>query len=913
MKTIRSICFVLLAALAAVTAAPLRTGFDYQGRLSEGADPANGVYEFRFALFDAVISGTQAGNTVTNANVSVTNGLFNTAIDFGAAVFDGTQYWMEIGVRPNGGGAAFTPLAPRQLILPTPYALYALSSAGVAANAVGNDGLAPNAVTAEKIAPGQVVKSLNGLNDAVSLLAGENITLTPSGQGITIASAGADDNWHLLGNLGTAPGVNFVGTRDNQPLELRVNNTRALRLEPTPSGAPNLIGGGPLNSVRAGIVGATIGGGGAMNYNGAPLANRIEANFGTIGGGPTNLIATAAESATIGGGATNLIERSASFATIGGGLRNNVQFLAPRATIAGGGFNLIGADTVGATVGGGESNQVHSLADWATVSGGNRNHVEGSCDYGFIGGGQFNRMRGDANWSAISGGLGNFIDTNSNASAIGGGVSNTVQRFAGLAAIVGGQNNRIFNGAVGAAIGGGVDNSIFGGLATVAGGQNNSVSLNARFASISGGASNWIGEDAAAAHISGGSGNEIDFAAGRAFVGGGERNVIQASHATVSGGQSNQIGLGASLATIAGGRGNEITAGASRATISGGLQNRILASYGSIGGGRQNEIGTAAAQATVAGGDLNIVNAFRSSIGGGFYNGIGVDSPCANIGGGCANYIANLCAFATIGGGDNNFIVTSTNATIGGGGENDIGPRAHRATIGGGYQNLIETNAMDATIAGGYLNSVFGRAAMVPGGYGNYAVGDFSLAGGYQAWAAHPGCFVWADTQGPAYFQSVTSNEFAARCTGGVRFVTGVDRAGGVDAGVRVPPGGNAWQALSDRNAKTNFAPVNGRDLLEKLAAVPMTTWNYKSQDASIRHIGPMAQDFYAAFGVGEDDRHITTIDADGVALAAIQGLNALAQSQAAEITALKKDLAELRALLSGAGSFRSSEPQKSN
>jgi hypothetical protein len=67
---------------------------------------------------------------------------------------------------------------------------------------------------------------------------------------------------------------------------------------------------------------------------------------------------------------------------------------------------------------------------------------------------------------------------------------------------------------------------------------------------------------------------------------------------------------------------------------------------------------------------------------------------------------------------------------------------------------------------------------------------------------------------------------------------------------------------------------------------IPITTWSYNGQHSGIRHMGPVAQDFYASFGIGEDDRHITTIDADGVAFASIQGLYAIVQSQAAELEA---------------------------
>jgi trimeric autotransporter adhesin len=66
---------------------------------------------------------------------------------------------------------------------------------------------------------------------------------------------------------------------------------------------------------------------------------------------------------------------------------------------------------------------------------------------------------------------------------------------------------------------------------------------------------------------------------------------------------------------------------------------------------------------------------------------------------------------------------------------------------------------------------------------------------------------------------------------------------------------------------------VDPRAVLRRVAGIPLFTWSYKSQSPAVRHIGPTAQDFRAAFGVGEDARHISTVDADGVALAAIQGL----------------------------------------
>jgi hypothetical protein len=177
------------------------------------------------------------------------------------------------------------------------------------------------------------------------------------------------------------------------------------------------------------------------------------------------------------------------------------------------------------------------------------------------------------------------------------------------------------------------------------------------------------------------------------------------------------------------------------------------------------------------------------------------------------------------------------------------------------------------------------------------ATAPLSFAGGYQATSSHSGAFVWGDNVSHP-FGSTTGNEFAVRATGGVRFVSGILPGGAPSAGVQLASGGGSWSSISDRAAKTGFAPVDTRALLERVAALPITTWSYRSQDPAIRHIGPMAQDFAAAFGVGEDDRHITSVDADGVALAAIQGLYSRLRD---EIARLERQIEELRAQLTAA------------
>ena len=121
----------------------------------------------------------------------------------------------------------------------------------------------------------------------------------------------------------------------------------------------------------------------------------------------------------------------------------------------------------------------------------------------------------------------------------------------------------------------------------------------------------------------------------------------------------------------------------------------------------------------------------------------------------------------------------------------------------------------------------------------------------------------------------------------------------GGSAGVVLPAGGGAWNNLSDKNTKENFALVDGEDLLRRLRKVPISTWNYKTQGAKVRHMGPMAQDFAAAFNIGEDNRHISTIDPDGVALAGIQALDTRTLDQQQRIDALEKENKELEQRLS--------------
>jgi hypothetical protein len=281
--------FVLATTLLAVGRAGAQgTAFTYQGRLmSSGSSVPNGYYDLTFALYTASSGGSQVGSTITDAAQGVTNGLFSAVLDFGA-VFNGTTYWLQIGVRSNGVGS-YSPLAPREQLTPSPYSIFS-----------GNSGVANQA---NSIAPGTV--SPIQLNSLDSPSGGQVLAFNGSGL-IWTNLASVSLGWSLTGNAGITPGVNFLGTTDNEPLELWTYGDRALRLSfaerNLSSGilllgwddTVNVVGGYWGNYTTNGAIGATIAGGGFIYYppfiGGAstPYPNAVTNDFGTVGGGADN-------------------------------------------------------------------------------------------------------------------------------------------------------------------------------------------------------------------------------------------------------------------------------------------------------------------------------------------------------------------------------------------------------------------------------------------------------------------------------------------------------------------------------------------------------------------------------------------------------------------------------------------------
>lgn len=618
--TLFTVTSLLLATFGSrVPAAPLGTAFTYQGRLTADGQLADGQYDFLFRLYDAPSGGNVVGPLLATNALPVSNGLFMVELDFGAGVFDGEARWLQIGVQTNGA-TRFTLLSPRQPLLPAPTAQFAeaAATAQVTSNFVGTlpasalSGKYSNAVSFSHSA-----NSFAGDGAGLTKLDANQLT------GGTVPDARLAPNvartnqvWLLSGNTGTTPGTHFLGTTDNQALEIKVNNLPAIRIVDNgdsvddgavPDQAPSIVAGAPGNLIGPNTVGATIGGGGANNWEGLTRTHWVFSDYGTVAGGLRNRISTNSLCATISGGYLNSIATNSAYSTISGGYFNDV--------FAGSWFS---------TIGGGVQNQINPNAYYATVPGG-------------------------------------YLNTATN-----------------LAFAAGRQAKARHTGA-------------------------------------------FVWADSQASDFSSAASNQFLIRAG------GGVGITRTNHGF--GSASNLVNLAVGVST----------------------------------NGRLNGI------------------SFREFDNNPFGMSLGYDGSGDSI--------------------DNRLVIYDINALP--------------------------------------------RFSFESGG--NLGIGVLDPANPVQ------------------------------HTSGAILTAAGV------------------WQNASDVHRKTDFVPVNPLEVLAKLLALPLSSWRYTNEVAEVRHIGPTAQDFRAAFGFGSDATTIGTVDADGVALAAIQGLNQKLEAENAE---LRRELAELKRLV---------------
>ena len=279
------------------------------------------------------------------------------------------------------------------------------------------------------------------------------------------------------------------------------------------------------------------------------------------------------------------------------------------------------------------------------------------------------------------------------------------------------------------------------------------------------------------------------------------------------------------------------------------------------------------------------------------------------VGGGATNRAGDgdafpvSASFATVGGGQLN-IASGVHATVGGGILNIAS--GDRSTVIGGWQN--EASGPHSTVIGGLLNQAVGLVS-IAGGDLSQALGAYSIALGYKALttASAHGSFVFSDTSA-GQFGSGVPNEFLVAATGGIGLYTSKI----FTTGCKLNPGGGQWNCFSSREFKRDFETVDSVAILDRVATLPITSWRYQDEPQSVRHLGPTAQDFHAAFGLGSDDVTIGVLDGSGVALAAIQGLNAKLEAsldeQRRENARLRAELSELRALKAEVASMRAAQ-----
>jgi hypothetical protein len=220
-----------------------------------------------------------------------------------------------------------------------------------------------------------------------------------------------------------------------------------------------------------------------------------------------------------------------------------------------------------------------------------------------------------------------------------------------------------------------------------------------------------------------------------------------------------------------------------------------------------------------------------------------------------------------------------------------------------------------------------GRASLASGesssatAFCAFAHGESAIANGANSVAlgtlvstnAKTGAFVFGDGSKNMQLASSADNQMSMRFTGGYQFYTNSQ----LSVGVSLPAGGNSWQVVSDRNKKENFSPVDGEAFLEKIGKMPLSSWNYKGQDPKhFRHYGPMAQDFFDAFGhdsygtIGTDTT-INQADFEGVNLIAIQALVKRTQQLREKNAELLLEVASIKAKLAGNGRHPANRKRK--
>jgi len=342
----------------------------------------------------------------------------------------------------------------------------------------------------------------------------------------------------------------------------------------------------------------------------------------------------------------------------------------------------------------------------------------------------------------------------------------------------------------------------------------------------------------------------------------GISSIAMGSETTASGPNSTALGYltkaGGSASTA---MGSQTTAGASYSTAMG------------LGATASEQSSTSIGESTLASGYASVAIGLHSISSGPYSIAIGGYTTASD-------YYALALGCSTSASG-NNSTAMGLQTTASGSHSTALGYQTTASNTASTSLGFQTTASGGNSVALGYQTTASGAQSMATG-FSSIAKGHNSFAIGFRANANHNGSMVIAANSSPDIADSVISGgheQIVLRADGGM-YITNTggqapyepDRLINTSTGAYLTAGG-VWTDNCDRHAKENFEPVNSAELLGKLKSLEITVWNYKTENPDIRHIGPVAQDFYAAFGVGNDDKSISTIDPAGIALATIQEL----------------------------------------
>lgn len=916
------------------------SAFTYQGSLRDGGAPANAVYDLRFTIYAAASDGSVAGGPVDVGEVSVTNGLFTVTLDFGVNVFTGADRWLEIEVRTNGA-AAFTALLPRQPVQPAPYAIHAANAgeaAAVPAGTITSAMLANGAVTSLKIAPG--ASSALDAPDGSPLRA--LFVNTNGAVGIGTNTSGAA--------LQVAGGTNYFSPANPRLLNVITNHSTVV-------GVSNMIA--PVNVFLSGTRAyvTAFASSALLIFDVAdPLQPRLlgeAVDDSTRPGSPFTRLSGASGIFVTNNIAYVTAENEKTLTIINVANPQNLVKLA-EVTDGVGGFNGLDLPTdvlVSGTncfiLGFYDSalsildvsdpsspRLLKEIFDDSVVPGSPFTKLKWPYQMTLVGTRLYIASRGDSAVTILD------VSSPSNPQLLGEIVDSTVNPVSPFTRLANANWVEVVGNV--AYVAAGAFNTSLGSLTLVdvsnpaapiklaelsddtvqpgspftklRGAWGVKVKNNTAFVTCYGDNALTVIDVADPRHprllkelVDGRDGfNHMLWTEGIAIAGdklylvGGSDNALNIIDFPAQLGLvvDQFVGIGTSSPR-------------STLDVAGVITARGLNVEGAVIAAGNGEFANLAARGSVVVDSANTNNGFRlPGVAFGTGSGEGIASRRTTGPGqyGLDFYTGSQRRMQIANSGNVGVGLTGTNA-----------PR-HRLSIGGGplwtanlWTGAIELEhasaiAWPANAAGqrfgmGHTEGgfYFFRTASDPGATTSGAVYDLSISDsgtvrifGANALELGAGVAGKEASAGRIGYQTFTSGalDIVGAGTAGLnnRRIKFWCEAGATFTGVITAP--------SDRNLKQDFQPLDGRAVLEKVVALPIQSWGYKS-DPDKRHIGPVAQDFHAAFGLnGADDTAIATVDADGVALAAIQGLNQMLEAQRAENVALKQRLEKLEQLL---------------